>query len=234
VIGDGVLVELGEAATERFGSPWSLVQPQRSQIRAAFCEAVSKDRQGGATEVRQEFDRMLTGAAKIVAGTPTRQSERGCFCGHVPDRGMSDAHLTDVVTMDVLRGRWLWSGALNWLRWDGRRWEQAPTPVLQDEVRLYLLSRYEEARRTAHELAARIDELAAHRGLAKDNGNGSSAASSHEIEELKQRQTHAEQEAKHWHATLSRARIAAISDLVRGVVACDAAKFDSRPEPRTP
>jgi putative DNA primase/helicase len=217
------IVRLGER-----GHPGA--QVVLDELRAAFCEAVAKVRPRGAQEASQEFDRMLVGGAEIVAGSRTRQSERGCFCGEVPDKGMTDAHLTDVVTMDVLRGRWLWSGALGWLRWDDRRWVPAPAPVLQDEVRKYLLSRHKEAEKTAHELAVRIEKLAAHRGLAKATGNGSSAAATQELEELAQRQADAEQEAKQWQATLSNARIVAISNLTRGVVVCDTAEFDSRPD----
>ena len=217
------IVRLGERGHP--GAPAVL-----DRVRTAFCEAVTSDRSRDIKAARQEFDRLLIGAAEIVVSSRTRQSDRGCFCGEVPDKGMTDAHLTDVVTMDVLRGRWLWSGALGWLRWDDRRWVQVPTPVLQDEVRQYLLGRYEEARKTAHELTARIERLAAQRGLAKANGNGSSAAATQKIEELAQRQADAAQEAKQWQTTLSNARIVAISNLTRGVVACDATEFDTRPD----
>src|SRR6266700_78160 len=213
------IVRLGEQGHP--GAPAVL-----DETRTAFSQAVAKDREGGAQEARQEFNRMLNGATKLIAISLTREWDRGCVCGEAPDKGMSDAHLTDVVTLDVLLDKWLWSDALGWLRWDGQRWQLAPTPVLYNEVRLYLKSRYEDATKTARHLAAEIDKLEAHRGMAKVNGTG--PPSMHDVEGLRQQREEAEQEAKQWYATLSRARISAISDLTRGTLTCDASNFDAK------
>jgi putative DNA primase/helicase len=200
------------------------------EVRTAFVEAVAANRQGGHEEARGEFNRMLLGAAKIVATSPTPESKRGCSCGLVPDNGMSDAHLTDVVTADLLLGRWLWSEPLGWLRWDSQRWQPAPPPLVHNAVREYLKSRYQEARETAARLTVRIEELNAHRGLAKANGSGNGASAAHEIEGLVQRLAEAEQETKQWYATLTKARIVNISELTRGTVACNPSEFDAKPD----
>jgi len=196
---------------------------------AAFARTVTRDRREGEDEGGREFDRMVEEAAAIVAGSPSRESDRGCLCGQVDAGGMSDAHLADTATTAVLRGSWCWPAGLGWLRWDGRRWQGVPDEAVHEEVRQYLLGRYREAMEAIQKLKIRLANLEAQQAMAKAEGDAASSKMP-EIEKLGKRARGAERKAHEWYATLSRNRIDAISALARGILLRDATKFDARPE----
>lgn len=69
------------------------------------------------------------------------------------DNTYTDAMMAEAVADDVLRGRYNWSNALGWLRWDGVRWVGASDKSVREEVRLYIVGRYAEEAKKAHQFA---------------------------------------------------------------------------------
>lgn len=64
----------------------------------------------------------------------------------------SDARLAETVTEEMMDRRWCWSDGLGWAKWDGRRWViRRPEVEVLDEVRRWLLDRYEDAARKARD-----------------------------------------------------------------------------------
>jgi P4 family phage/plasmid primase-like protien len=50
----------------------------------------------------------------------------------------SEAHVAETLA-DSLRGRYLWSSKLGWLRWDGRRWKPDDNEQVLEQVRLWVI-----------------------------------------------------------------------------------------------
>lgn len=73
---------------------------------------------------------------------------------------LTDSDLGELVA-DEHMGSYLWSPALGWLRWDHRRWESVPEPVVFEAVRQALNAIYDQRQAAAREIG---DEKArAHR-----------------------------------------------------------------------
>lgn len=58
------------------------------------------------------------------------------------DDTFTDARMAETVADDVLDGEFVWCKALGWLRWTGRRWEEATDETVGEAVRQYALDRF--------------------------------------------------------------------------------------------
>jgi putative DNA primase/helicase len=56
-----------------------------------------------------------------------------------------DAHMAQVIADDGLAGRFVWSAGLGWRQWDGRRWDTCSDAAVEETVRQYCLTRFQQA-----------------------------------------------------------------------------------------
>ena len=210
------IVRLGERGHP--GAPTVL-----KELRQHFVDAVSPDREQGVDEAEHEFTRMLQGATAAIAASPTRESKRGCHCDGVDDQGMADAHLAEMVATDRLGVAYRWGRGLGWMHWDGRHWADCADEVVIEEVRTYLLERYREALGELERLKAQVKELE------RDAANGI-APDAEQLEKLKKSRDKAEELKDAWYSKLSGGRIFTLSRLTRGILLCEATRFDAHPD----
>lgn len=69
-----------------------------------------------------------------------------------------DAKLIETFAAEALLGRYRWTNALRWLRWDGRRWETCPAEVVVEQARQWALAHIQAAAAAAAEAAQMGDE----------------------------------------------------------------------------
>lgn len=117
--------------------------------------------------------------------------------------------MVEDLAADALDGRWLWSPALGWLRYEpgAGRWKPLGNDkdaAIQEEVRAWLIGKYREAAGT---LASAAAQGALGRELKK-------------LEEL----------AGQWRQTNIRSRITGLAALARGLLMRDAEEFDAHPD----
>ncbi|WNG79958.1 phage/plasmid primase, P4 family [Mycobacterium sp. ITM-2016-00316] len=71
--------------------------------------------------------------------------------GSRPRPDLTDSDLGELVG-DEHMGSYFWSPALGWLRWDGRRWESVPEPMVFEAVRQALNAIYDQRHAAAREI----------------------------------------------------------------------------------
>ena len=71
--------------------------------------------------------------------------------GSRPRPDLSDSDLGELVA-DEHMGKYLWCRAFGWLRWDGRRWDNVPEPVVYEAVRQALNTIYDQRHGAAREI----------------------------------------------------------------------------------
>jgi phage/plasmid-associated DNA primase len=136
---------------------------------------------------------------------------------------MADAHLAEMVATDRLGVAYRWGRGLGWMHWDGRHWADCADEVVIEEVRTYLLDRYREALGELERLKAQVKELE------RDAANGI-APDAEQLEKLKKSRDKAEELKDAWYSKLSGGRIFTLSRLTRGILLCEATRFDAHPD----
>lgn len=66
----------------------------------------------------------------------------------------TDARLAETIAEEVLDGRYLWTGAIGWLQWDGRRWVSATEVSVGEAVRQWALDAFAAAAQRLRENAS--------------------------------------------------------------------------------
>ncbi|HEU4754282.1 MAG TPA: phage/plasmid primase, P4 family, partial [Armatimonadota bacterium] len=81
----------------------------------------------------------------------------------VPDTSdaFTDARLAETLAEEVLDGAYVWAAGLDWLQWDGRKWQECHEVTVIESVRTWALARFAEAasdlQRDREGAAARVD-----------------------------------------------------------------------------
>jgi P4 family phage/plasmid primase-like protien len=161
----------------------------------------------------------------------------------------SESRAADIVADGVIRGAFRFSPALDWLVWDGCRWdsEEGGEEVVKERVRLYLDGKERDARADAMEADAEIQTLAkailAREGttitstLPKDAAMA--AVDEHGTEDEKalynaayRRSTESKRQADMWLNLLGAAKIASVVKLCRGMegILTKAKELDQHPD----
>lgn len=117
-------------------------------------------------------------------------------------KGYTEAMLSALVAREVLAGRRRWVTGIGWHGWTGQVWEQVPEETVLEDVRRYVVARWEAALE---------------------------ATKRAETEEQKDS---ADRVVKSWKAAQSRAKLSAITVLTRGIegIQAQVTDFDSNPD----
>ena len=124
----------------------------------------------------------------------------------------SDARLADVISEEVLDGKFIWTAGRGWLEWTGTHWSEVHEVVPTDKGRQWTLARYTEA----------VDEL--EKAEAAEEAKPGSIKED-VMEALKLA-------VKGWYSMLSRSRLSAVMKGAAGTVGVyrDAADLDQDPD----
>jgi putative DNA primase/helicase len=76
------------------------------------------------------------------ATIPGPQPESPTLTAGKGDDEFTDARMAETIAKDVLSGRFIWTGGLGWLTWDGRRWQQCSDVTVTEAVRQYCVDKY--------------------------------------------------------------------------------------------
>lgn len=120
---------------------------------------------------------------------------------NTPSIDLTDAQLAPVLVTEKLAGDWVWTTGLGWLRWTGKIWRPVSDEQAREQVRQWIISRYDEAMRCSSEAFAAGDTSLADQWL---------------------------KEAKAWLRFQHVQRLEATLKLARGLCEHDAGEFDQQ------
>lgn len=113
-------------------------------------------------------DTPVKGVDDFFAAGGTREalyaaaSERAPFTAVSADASFTDAFLTDTVCSEALQGRYLYTGGLGWMRYDGARWAEVNEAAVVEEIRTWSKVQWDQVveeyrENQSREIQTRID-----------------------------------------------------------------------------